>query len=533
MSLPEIPRRAARADQGFTMIFVVMVLFVSSLLVAGAFAAAQGDIHLTRTNTAQDKAYFAAQAGVQVFQYQLNTSPNYWTTCPHTPEKEKVKEPVKVPATSDETYTYETLPATGHAACESGKQNTIVESGTANGTFRIKATGKSGGKSRSIVATFTHPGFLNYVFLSNYEIEDPVTHKPEPANCEHYYEYRVKNGLTGECPAIPFIGEDKVDGPFHTNDSVDICGGFGGNPTFGRTSADKIEMDGGHYSEGCGSNTLNMVGTLIEKGPTLLPPETSGELLEAAEYKFSGRTIIELKSGSPNTMAVTLSDKTKETKPFPANGVVYVENGKAGCGVKYTPFFSNYTTDTECGNVYIKGTYTESLTVAAANDVIVNGNIETTNEKVSTPPGKPTGAATLGLIATNFVRVYHPVVICTIGVGGCQNNSVSCSAENLSAAADPNGWGPLKDPVIDAAILSTKHSWIVDNFTCGKPLGELTVWGTIAQFWRGRVTAGFGGGGYIKSYNYDDRLATNQPPSFLAPTTTGGWKASRETAPPE
>ena len=176
-----MPRRLARDEQGYTMIFVVMVLFVSSLLVAGAFAAANGDIHLNRTNTAQDKAYFAAQAGIQVYLYQLNTAPNYWTTCPHTPEKEKVKEGVAVPGTTDETYSYETLPATGHATCESGKQGTIVESaGSASGTFRIKATGKSGGKSRSIVANFSHPGFLNYVFLSNYEIEDPVTHKPEP-----------------------------------------------------------------------------------------------------------------------------------------------------------------------------------------------------------------------------------------------------------------------------------------------------------------------------------------------------------------
>jgi hypothetical protein len=68
---------------------------------------------------------------------------------------------------------------------------------------------------------------------------------------------------------------------------------------------------------------------------------------------------------------------------------------------------------------------------------------------------------------------------------------------------------------------------------CGNPLGELTVWGAIAQFWRGRVTAGAGKGGYIKSYNYDERLATSQPPSFLAPTSSGSWKISRETAPHE
>ena len=79
--------------------------------------------------------------------------------------------------------------------------------------------------------------------------------------------------------------------------------------------------------------------------------------------------------------------------------------------------------------------------------------------------------------------------------------------------------------------MSTKNSWIVDNFSCGASLGELIVWGAIAQDWRGRVTLGFGGnGGYPhKNYNYDERMASEQPPSFLSPTTTSGWKIQRET----
>ena len=67
---------------------------------------------------------------------------------------------------------------------------------------------------------------------------------------------------------------------------------------------------------------------------------------------------------------------------------------------------------------------------------------------------------------------------------------------------------------------------------CGANLGELTVWGVIAQDWRGRVTAGSGGAGYAKNYNYDERLKTKQPPNFLSPTTTS-WYVSRETQPCE
>lgn len=534
-------RRHLRREQGYTMIFAVMVLFVSSLLVTGAFVAAEGDINQTHTNTAQRKAYYAADAGIQVYLYNLNSSPNYWTTCPHTPTKENAKkelekEPQAVPGTTDETYTYETLPATKAAKCEEGKLATIVESAdqTANGTFRVKSTGKAPSvkgpkgeqlyEERSIVATFDHSGFLNYVFESNYEVEDPETLPGKPKTCEHYYKYRQEHGLTGECPGFPFIAEDELNGPFHTNDAVEVQG----SPSFGRSKKDIIEFDEKYHG-----GTPNFIGTYVEGGATLSPPATDEELLETAGRKFKGRTVIELEEGSPNTMSGTTYNAKGEKEEFkkvglPSNGVIYVENNSTvgACTIEYSPFVydKNYEeeeTKPYCGDVYIKGKYTESLTVASQHDVIVIGNIETTHES----SGKPTGVATLGLIANDFVRVYHPVT------GSGESTKTTCfGSSNQTKSTDPRKWGSNANLVVDAAILSTKNSWIVDNFSCGASLEELTVWGAIAQDWRGRVTLGPGGAGYPhKNYNYDERLAAEQPPSFLSPTTTSGWKIERET----
>jgi Tfp pilus assembly protein PilX len=511
-------------DDGFTMIVVILTLLVTSVILAVTFSATNSDVGLTRSTTVRDKAYYAALAGLQVYEYQLNTNPNYWTTCPSVSN-------VAVPSTTDESYSYSTLPATGHAACESGKTASVIETVTAaNGTFRIKSTGVSAGKSRSIVATFAHPGFLNYVWLTNFEQEDPSTKSPEPIGCEHYYAYRQEHGLLGECPNVGIIGgEEHFNGPFHTNDASEVCGDATGKPSFGRNAADPVEVDGG-FIEGCsGSTGPEILGTFSQTAPTISLPETSNELLEAAEYKFSGRTYIELKPGSPNTMLVTLSGGAKETKAFPAGGVIYVSNAKAGCAVKYSPFSGDldYEADLGCGNVYIKGTYTESLTVAAANDIIITGNLTTSSEG----SGKPTGNATLGLIATNFIRIYHPVSSsCS---GGCKNNIGECNASNLSAGEDPRGWGSTENISVDAGILAAKHDWGVDNFMCGKGLGSLNVWGSIVQFWRGRTRCCTGGSGYSKSYNYDERLATKPPPSFLSPTSAGGWKVTRATQPPE
>ncbi len=549
-------RRVAGDAQGFTMIVAVGVLLIASLFVAAAFAAVEGDIRLTHASTAQDKAYYAAEAGIQVYLYNLNTNANYWSECSQTPEEGGKKVPVAVPGAADETYTYETLPSTNapKKECEKGKSISIIESSnSATGTFRVKSVGEATNgtskEKRTIVATFTHPGFLNYVFLSDYEVEDPATTGAIQEHCEHYYSVRKENATwLKECPQIPFVPEDELSGPFHTNDSVEVCGLFGTNPSFGRKGhepADKIEMKGGHYGyPGC-ENSPHIYGEEItEAAPKLEPPETNYELLEAAGAKYSGRTVIELEG---EQMKVINAENPKGiTVAFPTSGVVYVENAKVGTCPKYSPFTEDesYEEDSACGDIYIKGTYSKSLTIGAQNDVIIVGNLTEASTKGAAVA--PSGAATLGLIAQNYVRVFHPVK--TPCSGSCTNHrnpgetTGQCTYQNQNEKEGPpekwgwayfpakSGWGSINEPVVDAAILSTKHSWIVDNFFCGNALGTLTVWGAIAQFWRGRVTCCSNTEtGYLKSYNYDERLKTSQPPSFLSPTSTGGWKITRQT----
>ena len=61
--------------------------------------------------------------------------------------------------------------------------------------------------------------------------------------------------------------------------------------------------------------------------------------------------------------------------------------------------------------------------------------------------------------------------------------------------------------------------------------GTLKVNGAIAQKYRGAVgtgSGGYGGTGYLKSYNYDSRLKYIEPPSFIAPEKTA-WVIGRET----
>ena len=67
---------------------------------------------------------------------------------------------------------------------------------------------------------------------------------------------------------------------------------------------------------------------------------------------------------------------------------------------------------------------------------------------------------------------------------------------------------------------------MVDNYNCGvTQLGHLKVDGAIAQNYRG-IVGTVGKTGYIKDYKYDSRLAVDEPPYFLSPSTRAGkWPA--------
>jgi hypothetical protein len=190
---------------------------------------------------------------------------------------------------------------------------------------------------------------------------------------------------------------------------------------------------------------------------------------------------------------------------FPSSGVLYVKSGSCPgnnwptCSTAYSPFTATYPTGTDCGNVLVRGTYSGELTIAAANNILITGNIE------------KTGQGLLGLIANNFVRVWHPYPN--------QDGHNDCNSSSGSAG--------LEDLRIEAAILAIDHSFIVDHYDCGSSLGTLNVKGAISQKFRGPVGT-TGGTGYIKNYEYDDRLRYMEPPNFLDPVEPS-WHIQRET----
>jgi hypothetical protein len=498
-----------RSEQGFTMAITVLGMFIVSLLVLGAVKTVSGDISLTRVDLDHKQAYEAAKAGIDDYAWHLTEDTGYWSDCTSVPAPSAVNQMGtttarrNVPGSTGASYSIELIPATGQSSCSTAQPVTsmIESSGAFPGTFRIRSTGYSGTSKVSIIATFKKASFLDYMYFTQLETSDPVTYGYDSATLANAYVQCSKTWQGGRyddpipgsggdyCNKIAFISGDTISGPLHSNDALAICG----TPTFGRTIADKIETSAaspGWYSV-CGGSAPNFAGTFSTGAPVLTPPPTNASLSSIAlpAYKFTGQVKIAL---SGTSMTVTTSSGTVGPMAFPSNGVVYVANG--ACSSTYTPFGTTYPATSTCGNAYVHGSYTGQLTIAAENDIVVDGNVI------------DSGGGLLGLIANNFVRVYHP----------CTNGN--------------NGAGSLTNPEIDAAILTLNHSLIVDNYNCGAQLGSLTINGAIAQKFRGPVgTYGNGSTGYVKDYVYDDRLRYLEPPNFIDPTNAA-WILGRETS---
>jgi hypothetical protein len=540
----DLARHARRDERGFSMVAVMLVMLVAGLFVTGAFAMANGDIPIAKGSQDRKEAYAAARAGVDFYAFHLARDNQYWVNCTNVPAPNATEpSPVSnkwygtgpdprtdhwrtVPGTNAQ-YAIELLPSRQPTAanptpqCVENDEASMLDPTT--GMFRIRVTGRKGSVRRTVIATFRRNSLLDYLWLTNFETQDPNNYPPAGYPGSEAYKNPTwaatacddyRGARSSGCKDQQFATADNLAGPFHTNDTIWTCNGS----TFGRPGRrDTLEVSGPDpgWDNRCGTTAPNFNAPFNTGRPTIDIPLSNSSLATVAAsggQVFTGVTRIRL-AGSQ----MYVNGSTTPTS-LPGNGVIYVKSNVGGCGT--TPaILADYNDLASCGNVYISGTYARNLTVASDNDVIVAPTD-------STAPGdadlvRQSGTdAVLGLIATNFVRVAHRVNRTAAG------DPTSCT--NVDSATYPN----LGDITIQAAILSVKHSFTVDNYGCGAPEGNLAVKGAIAQYYRGTVGATYSSWsgsyttGYIKDYSYDDFLKFRTPPYFLEPISAP-WRVVR------
>jgi Tfp pilus assembly protein PilX len=509
-------RRLVTDQEGFTLIAVTISMMVLGLFAVSAWAAANNGLPGASKDSDSKRAYEAAEAGVQWYQFQIQRDTNYWTKCADPTNSIYLKggRPAtnatsgwrNVPG-STEAFAIELMGTTSSdTACEADPGTALLT----DGVVTVRSTGRYNGKVRQIVAKFRRAGFIDYIYYTKRETAPPASYKNvADANwakgaCDTIRSKRPTTGLPSDkngsgCTEIQFRDSDVIAGPFHTEDSsVLVCG----SPQFGSTTADKVEIasatgSNNWYQQAC-SGTVTPKGTLSAPSKTLDLPKNNLQLANQATYTFKGNTCLKFNGSTltvyPNQTTwgtggtINCTGATTDYTLGP-NTVIWVANN-GNCTDTYD-YLQNYSNASNCGDVAVWGTYGTNVTVGAEDDIVVTDDLVKGNTD-----------AMMGLVANQFVRVYHPVTPTnrTSNGGSCANN------------------GGSRVNNIDAAILATQGSFLTDNWDCGSSLGKLNVTGAITQYWRGAVGTS-ADTGYTKGYVYDARLRYREPPNFLDPTT--------------
>lgn len=420
-----------------------------------------------------------------------------------------------------------------------------------SGTIKIRSTGMVGNAVRSVVASIRQQGFIDFLYFTDLEIQDPQISNDDATTCTKYaYQGRPTTG----CDEIAFGGGDVIDGPAHSNDTMRICDAtFTETPTSSYApAAGKLRYTaknslnssctGQVFPAGVNqpafASSIGMPATNSQQlqetrsdlpsivprpgclytGPTNIVFNSDGTMtVRSPATKYTNTTGANATGGSnpgqcgqPGSASGQLGSTGGATIPVPPNNIVYAQN------VPSDPSNVNATSSASitnsCDNNRIgyplSGEATPSLGSAPCaygarnGDAFVKGNfhgqltIAAQNYLYVTGDVKyvDSSADILGLTATNAVWVYNPY-----------------STRSGAMLGDSGR-------EIDAAIISAAHTFQVQNYNRGGSRGTLTVKGAIAQRFRGIVSSG--SNGYVKNYQYDARLKYTAPPKFLSPVTT-------------
>ncbi|MCU1579256.1 MAG: hypothetical protein JWP19_1460 [Rhodoglobus sp.] len=556
-------------DRGVALLIVISVGMVMLILVATGMTVAMGGLRKTDTDQDWNGALDAAFAGVEEYQSRLATDSSYYTygdkTAPFSVLTGSTKLTLPTGATANPAFglgvsgTWASVP--GSTPVANFRYEVDNSDYTTTGGIRIRSTGRVGQVTRSIVADLKQSGFIDYLYFTDYEVQDPD--QTGLGQCAtHIWE-----GRSGGCAAIRFGSTDVIDGPVHSNDTLTIC-----QTTFnGKVTSSNPGLPMVITPSGCSAATY-AVGTGPLYQPEITMPATNAQLkketrndLTGSEVPlpgclYTGPTVITFTSDgkmnvkSPWTLVTNYSETSGVASSSPAacgtpgtatgalgsvdgatidtipSNVVYVQN------VPTVATDPNYRSTTpanfSCVNSNAGWTFGSSSTTLtqypAANEITPSGSTSTKpaygckNGDVFVK-GTFKGAMTIG--AENYIYVtgdltYSDASKDILGLVG--NGAVWVwNPMKSSGGSNPTISPLLTDSgrTIQAAIISVLHTFQVQNYDQGSLRGTLTIKGSIAQEFRGPVGT-VGATGYVKAYKYDSRLAYLAPPKFLSPVSS-------------
>ena len=260
------------------------------------------------------------------------------------------------------------------------------------GQLRVRATGKVGTETRSVIANIKGKGFIDFLYFTDYEISDPslnLNDKGEPTCKNPVHAQDILPAMRpAACVELTFANKDTLSGPVHSNDIMHICeatftdtvtSAYSAAPYYSKRKAKTVDRNGNNViGETCDKQDFQ--GSAPSSDSTVVMPPSNIKLLQETEInnpievpnpgclytgptsiKFLGNGTMRVKSpwtlytqagaksavksegvtlakcGTPGNGANGLGSKDGAIVDVPNNNIVYVQ------AVPTTPGDANYT----------------------------------------------------------------------------------------------------------------------------------------------------------------------------------------------
>lgn len=580
-------RRLIRREDGYILPMVIGLGLVLVLITAIALTSTSSGSVKSDTETDWNAALAAAYAGIEDYSSRVENDPSYVkygnTASAFSSGSPSLTLPTGTNA--NKAFTVATGGAWATVAGSDGKSQFRYEVNTAKygstGVVRIRSTGKVGKQTRTVIADLRQDGFTDFVYFTDYEVQDPQITSGSDAYCEAYWWNRPPQktsgvpgytaGVSPTCADIQFAAADKITGKVHSNDRILTCGAtFNGGVTTASTTTPLYGTGGGCPAAVFNAGVPQLVGAVtmpdtnaamrsetrsdlptevpdpgcLYTGPTVIKLNGDGTMTVWSPYTKKTQTTAAntgttpTKCGNIGTSGNALGSTTGATIPVLDLNLIFVQNVPAGStDPNYTA-----TSTTSFGNFYCVGSgSSQGWKIAASSTTttyaqkfpwVNGGNTETMpSSSTSTTPAYGCRNGDLyisGQIKGHMTVAAENYVYITGDLTYKDNN------EDLLGLVGQNAvwiWNPMRtsggnyyamlgnNRTVYASLLSVAHTIQVQNYDQGSSRGTLKIVGSMAQKFRGPVGTGSSTTGYAKDYNYDTRLTYSAPPKYLTPTS--------------
>jgi hypothetical protein len=445
--------RLKGGDEGIALAVVIGISAVLMVLIVSALSFSVGSTTKAAADSNQDAALAAAEAGVSDYQSRLTNDNTYvkygdplapfssqtgstTLTLPTTPTN---------PAFGwGNTGTWASVPgASGNTAYRYEVDNSQYAS---SGVIRILATGRSGTQTRSVLANLHQNGFLNFLYFTNYETQDPAITGDSQSLCTQYYPTRVDNNCGG---AIQFSPGEVLDGPVGSNDAMLICGGdFKGAVTtnYAPTTGTKY-----YRINPCSSGSA----PTFEKGPpahgdVLIPPPTNQAMAQETRGDLTGSTVP--RPGCLYTGPTSIV--------FNSNGTMTVKSPWTrftNTGVSASTGYSYGMTNPACGT----GLGATSAGVTAS-----------TTNTLASPGGQTIPVPTQNLIFVQSVPAATAINSSSDPNAWLSTNYPGKGVTGAAYANCPSNGNDLGYPIATTTVSGSKTTTVTENITASTSAGS-------------------------------------------------------------